>query len=38
MGAWDVTAFGNDVAADWVAVVLEVPKPIEFEQTGAWLQ
>ena len=30
MGAWDVTAFGNDDDADWAAEALEAPKPAEF--------
>ncbi|HXB72595.1 MAG TPA: DUF4259 domain-containing protein [Candidatus Acidoferrales bacterium] len=30
MGAWDVTAFGNDDAADWALDLLETKKPAEF--------
>jgi len=30
MGAWDMTAFGNDDAADWVADLLQAPKAAEF--------
>jgi hypothetical protein len=30
MGAWDVTAFGNDDAADWAAGLVDADKPTEF--------
>ena len=30
MGAWDVTAFGNDDAADWAAELVEADKPVDF--------
>jgi hypothetical protein len=30
MGAWDVTAFGNDDAADWASSLVETPRPSEF--------
>jgi hypothetical protein len=34
MGAWDITAFGNDDAADWSADLLESGAPADFlEQT-----
>jgi hypothetical protein len=30
MGAWDVTAFGNDEAADWAVDLLEAEQPARF--------
>jgi hypothetical protein len=30
MGAWDVTAFGNDDASDWILDLLETVNPLEF--------
>ena len=36
MGAWDITAFGNDDAADWASDLMESGEPDEFlEQTLA---
>jgi hypothetical protein len=33
MGAWDITAFGNDTAADWAADLQESPDPVEVLET-----
>jgi hypothetical protein len=30
MGAWDITAFGNDDAADWAVELLEAEQPASF--------
>lgn len=34
MGAWDVTAFGNDDAADWASELVDAGNPIEFLRTA----
>lgn len=33
MGAWDVTAFGNDDAADWTSELVDAGNPIEILET-----